>query len=190
MALDKLVDSAQLDNGLLSIAAAIRDKGGTNETLTFPLGFVRAIQNMTVDTSNARCFLVTIDANIVSQAYYQINPNGDAEIGSHRQDTSFVAGMIALFTASSASTRAILQTNNQMHTDSSQNRYGVYMSSGAGGTSAGYVQQPIGGSAVNAKFTMNVTSNGVIQIFNSSAYPLLPGNYLVLCGWDGGETNA
>lgn len=46
MALDKLVDSTLLDNGLTSIANAIRAKGGTSAALTYPTGFVTAIENI------------------------------------------------------------------------------------------------------------------------------------------------
>ena len=44
MALDKLVDSAQLDNNLTSIANAIRTKGGTSAQMAFPQGFVDAVE--------------------------------------------------------------------------------------------------------------------------------------------------
>lgn len=43
MAVDKLVDSAQLNNSLTLIANAIRIRGGTTEQLVFPNGFVNAI---------------------------------------------------------------------------------------------------------------------------------------------------
>lgn len=43
MAVDKLVDSTQLDADLTSIANAIRTKGGTSASLAFPSGFVSAI---------------------------------------------------------------------------------------------------------------------------------------------------
>lgn len=43
MALDKLVDSTQLDSDLASVANAIRTKGGTSAQLAFPAGFVSAI---------------------------------------------------------------------------------------------------------------------------------------------------
>lgn len=43
MAVDKLVDSAQLDADLTSIADAIRTKGGTSAQLAFPAEFVSAI---------------------------------------------------------------------------------------------------------------------------------------------------
>lgn len=43
MALDKLVDSTQLDADLTSVANAIRTKGGTSAQLAFPAGFVSAI---------------------------------------------------------------------------------------------------------------------------------------------------
>lgn len=43
MAVDKLVDSTQLDADLTSVANAIRAKGGTSASLTFPAEFVSAI---------------------------------------------------------------------------------------------------------------------------------------------------
>lgn len=44
MALDKLVDSSQLDCDLGDIAEAIRAKGGTSGQLQFPQGFVDAVE--------------------------------------------------------------------------------------------------------------------------------------------------
>lgn len=44
MAVDKLVDSAQLDSDLTSVANAIRAKSGGSSQLAFPAGFVSAIQ--------------------------------------------------------------------------------------------------------------------------------------------------
>lgn len=43
MAVDKLVDSTQLNADLTSVANAIRTKGGTNASLAFPADFVSAI---------------------------------------------------------------------------------------------------------------------------------------------------
>ena len=44
MAVDKLVDSTQLDADLTSVANAIRTKGGTSSDLSWPNGFVSAVQ--------------------------------------------------------------------------------------------------------------------------------------------------
>ena len=46
MAIDKLVDSSQLDSDLTSVANAIREKGGTSDYLDFPSGFVTAINKI------------------------------------------------------------------------------------------------------------------------------------------------
>ena len=46
MAVDKLVDSTQLESDLTSVANAIRTKGGTSDDLEFPSGFVTAIGNI------------------------------------------------------------------------------------------------------------------------------------------------
>ena len=43
MAYDKVVDSAVLDAGLKQIADAIREKGGTSDTLAFPTAMAEAI---------------------------------------------------------------------------------------------------------------------------------------------------
>ena len=43
MAVNKLVDSTQLDADLTSVANAIRTKGGTSASLAFPSDFVSAI---------------------------------------------------------------------------------------------------------------------------------------------------
>ena len=44
MALDKVIDSTQLDNDLTAVAEAIRAKSGVSETLEFPDGFISAIE--------------------------------------------------------------------------------------------------------------------------------------------------
>lgn len=46
MAVDKLVDSTQLDTDLTAVADAIRAKGGTSAQLAFPAGFVSEIGNI------------------------------------------------------------------------------------------------------------------------------------------------
>ena len=40
----KAVDATQLDGDLTSVANAIRQKGGTSAALSFPAGFVSAVQ--------------------------------------------------------------------------------------------------------------------------------------------------
>ena len=57
MALDKLVDSVQLDSDLASVANAIRTKGGTSASLAFPQGFVDAVG--AIQTGGGGVVLVT-----------------------------------------------------------------------------------------------------------------------------------
>lgn len=54
MALDKLVDSTQLDSDLTSVANAIRTKGGTSASLAFPSDFVSAINAISGGGGNER----------------------------------------------------------------------------------------------------------------------------------------
>lgn len=46
MAYDKVIDSAELDADLTAVADAIRTKGGTSEALSFPDGFVSAVEGI------------------------------------------------------------------------------------------------------------------------------------------------
>lgn len=46
MALDKVVDSAVLDAGMMSVADAIRAKAGATEPLAWPDGFATAISGI------------------------------------------------------------------------------------------------------------------------------------------------
>ena len=50
MAIDKAVDSAQLDAGLTTIANAIREKAGVSDNFTFPAGFAEAIAAIATGT--------------------------------------------------------------------------------------------------------------------------------------------
>lgn len=83
MALDKLVDSTQLDADLTSIANAIRTKGGTSAQLAFPQGFVSAIEAISGGGGSIKCERgsVTLESDWTwsnSYPYYAI-PHGLGE---------------------------------------------------------------------------------------------------------------
>lgn len=63
MALDKLVDSSQLDTDLTSVANAIRTKGGTSSQLAFPEGFVSAVQAIPTGTTPTGTKQISISSN-------------------------------------------------------------------------------------------------------------------------------
>lgn len=66
MAVDKLVDSTQLDADLTSVANAIRTKGGTSAQLAFPSGFISAVENIHGGASKGFLLLdtITVSENI------------------------------------------------------------------------------------------------------------------------------
>lgn len=70
MAVDKLVDSTQLDSDLTSVANAIRAKSGGSSQLAFPSGFVSEIGNIPsgggISIDWADVTEVTIGANSVT----------------------------------------------------------------------------------------------------------------------------
>lgn len=66
MALDKAVDSAQLNADLTAVADAIRTKGGTSEQLAFPDGFVSAVQAIQTGTELQIIVTVTSGATVTA----------------------------------------------------------------------------------------------------------------------------
>lgn len=143
------------------------------------------VSSITTETLCSKTYLVTLNADVSGQQVV-VNPDGDAELAAHRTDQSFVAGAIALFTVSSISFRAIIVGNNQMHTATASDTYGVYLRSSSSGVAGNYVKYSISSDPVSEPGTMSVDSDGIIRIFASSGYPMRSGSYLVICGW--GET--
>lgn len=96
MALDKMVDSTQLDADLTSVADAIRAKSGGSGQLAFPAGFVSEIQAIPSGGGGAGIIssdnydfvfgIVTVGANTVSKAlqvgYYLLGLLGENPAGS------------------------------------------------------------------------------------------------------------
>lgn len=52
MAIDKAVDSTELESDLETVAGAIRAASGTNATLSFPAGMVSALDGLLVVGAN------------------------------------------------------------------------------------------------------------------------------------------
>ena len=75
MAVDKLVDSTQLDSDLTSVANAIRTRGGTSAQLAFPNGFVSAVGAIGNQYSAADEGKVVSSGALVSQtAHADVTP--------------------------------------------------------------------------------------------------------------------
>lgn len=64
MALDKLVDSAQLDSDLGDVADAIRAKSKGTSQLAFPAGFISEIQRISTGGDGGDASLADVDVYI------------------------------------------------------------------------------------------------------------------------------
>lgn len=76
MAIDKAVDSAVLEAGLTAIANAIREKGGTSETLAFPDSMAEAIAAIEAGGGNVISGEITLlggDSNTLDLTPYGIS---------------------------------------------------------------------------------------------------------------------
>ena len=64
MALDKVVDSAVLDAGMLSVADAIRAKAGDADPLAWPDGFAAAISGIETGGGGGGVSLADVDVYV------------------------------------------------------------------------------------------------------------------------------
>lgn len=94
MAVDKLVDSTQLDADLTSVANAIRTKGGTSASLAFPAGFVSAVEAIPTGgggesnfahgtvTPASRATSLTFDTGLLNVTGVAITPTSETPLKS------------------------------------------------------------------------------------------------------------
>lgn len=68
MAVDKLVDSAQLDADLTAVADAIRTKGGTSADLAFPADFVSAVEAIETGGGSFLCETGTFTLTAITKS--------------------------------------------------------------------------------------------------------------------------
>ena len=155
MAYDKVVDSTVLEDGLSSIADAIREKGNLGDPLmsplTFPSGFVSAIEGLSGGSATEPYIEETYDANgqlidAVMHGYTQIRSNAFAYCGG----LVSVSGISAI---TSIGYSAFQNCNNLALT-----------SLPAGITSIGSY------SFSNCKGLTTITFEGTPQSINSSAF--------------------
>ena len=135
-----------------------------------------------VGSNNSRCYQVTLDSDAMG-AQVVFNPDGDPDIAAHRNDNSFVAGFMALFNIAASSTRALIASNNVIHSNASPTPYGIYMRSSSAGVAGVSVSKTVSSAQESSPGTISVDSSGVISAFSSSSYPLRAGTYIVICGW-------
>lgn len=98
MAVDKLVDSTQLDTDLTSVANAIRTKGGTSASLAFPAGFVSAVQNIPTGTTPTGTKQISITENGTTTedvaAYANAEITVDVQGGGAPTDNEYATGVV------------------------------------------------------------------------------------------------
>ena len=145
-------------------------------------GYAAVTVAVPVGSNNSRCYQVTLDSDAMG-AQVVFNPDGDPDIAAHRNDSSFVAGFMALFNIAASSTRALIASNNVIHSNASPTPYGIYMRSSSAGVAGVSVSKTVSSAQESSPGTISVDSSGVISAFSSSSYPLRAGTYIVICGW-------
>lgn len=85
MAIYKTVDSERLDNDLTAIADSIRAKSGTAESLTFPEGFVEAVDNISTAKEEEEKTL-----SVTENGSYEVIPEENKALSKVNVDVNVV----------------------------------------------------------------------------------------------------
>lgn len=181
MAVDKLVDSTQLDADLTSVANAIRTKGGTSAQMAFPAGFVSAVNAIpTVDwesntpvaeatitsvteSGNDRSFDVTLSRTITKGVVlFEADAATEAAIRTDTSTTYYNISFFAMYPVTGSASGSTTLAKN------------VNAIAYRGSTSTAYIRSVQANQfdiAVNGT-TMTVTWNGSIvgNFFPSGTY--------------------
>lgn len=98
MAVDKLVDSTQLDADLTSVANAIRTKGGTSAQMAFPAGFVSAVQAIPTGITPSGTKSITENGtyDVTQYASAEVNVSGGGGITVDDVAKGTISGVVVL----------------------------------------------------------------------------------------------
>ena len=88
MAYDKVIDSAQLNADLESVADAIRNKGNTTEKLSFPAGMVSAIGDIKTKESVTWNQCPDAPRNFVNDVTYDSSDYSTSQIENYAPATA------------------------------------------------------------------------------------------------------
>lgn len=159
MALDKVVDSDALDTGMHAVADAIRAKAGTTEQLSWPDGFISAIEAISGGGGGGFTYITTFTPTATGYASYYLfdskqlalKPSYNSGIFVSRGNTDLSSDtgnaiLLVLYTANRYLAIALGSYNNTLQSayvapaDRSESGIGVSLGvASVGNTRSGYL---------------------------------------------------
>jgi len=173
MAVDKLVDGTQLDLDLTNIANAIRAKGETSANLSFPSGFISAIQSIPTGVQNITIKTVTVDSDKTS--VFNLLSNDDYIIDNASKSGFFAFMFCASNITDNNSVICALTSNIKI----AINSYGFSIRTNS--SSMAVVNNTH--VATDAAYNGNMyCENGSLKVYATSTRILKAGTYVVIMG--------
>lgn len=108
MAIDMLVDSTELDNGLTTIADAIRAKGGTSALLAFPNGMAQAVEDIPTGITPSGKKLITDTSETDVTAFATAQVSSDTLIAENIKKNVNILGVVGSFEGGGGSLPSVI----------------------------------------------------------------------------------
>lgn len=208
MAIDKAVDSIQLNTDLTTIANAIRAKGGTSGQFSFPAGMVSAINAILTGitpigtksiTSNANGIDVTdyacVDVNVpvLSKSWlvtFASNQSGvvtlitDTWLASNYSNSDLMISVAPSFALAQALACTVggCRCNysiGQISGQTAKTGYRMYHTANNANPSSVLVTGNVSGGSADEVGKIGLDNTGTLRISVPSSYPLLAGSYKI-----------
>ncbi len=157
MGVDKLVDSSQLDSDLTSVANAIRTRGGTSASLSFPSGFVNAINAIPSGGGSEPVVGGFMNHTSSSTSYVTAgNAGGGSSNIVYGNDDALFSYRLGTFTCAKAGTYKIQYYARGGYTSSGATRYVHFQISAAGSVVVSVTGNTVGNTGTSGEVTVTL----------------------------------
>jgi len=181
MAADKLVDSAQLNADLTTVANAIRTKGGISEQLSFPAGMASAIAAIPANAQNIYVLDTTL-AQDITAANQTVATIVNQAVISHRADETMLCCCIykGVYNGNDG---VYISVNGNRPVDQNLSKYGIAMSINGGAYGSVDSSVSLGGNENPDCGFMVLKPDGQLAIAGSDSLVFRSGNYRFMFSW-------
>ena len=181
MAYDRVVNSAELDDGLTAVADAIRDKTGETDSLIFPSGFVTAIAGIVTGGSSDSAVSgeihdITIEADLQTAEQMLLFQN--EFVAANYLKTGFMVLLFQTEPSAATTNRLYSVVQGNVNLGSSNDAvYGYFAKGGYGSVSPYAIKKKINEEMDGSTIRFRTDDAGTLFVYAASGNILSAGTY-------------